>query len=108
MSIYEKIKQLCEIKGTTIKQLEITLGFGSGTIHRWQNASPTVAKLQTVADYLGVTTSYLIGDENHQPALAETNPEAIKILTRATEELSDEDLKSILAIVNTFIESRQK
>ena len=68
MTLKESIKALCEINGISIFKLETVLGFGSGTILKWDTASPTLAKLQKVADYFGVSVSYLIGEEAKKPA----------------------------------------
>lgn len=39
------------------------MGFGNGTISRWDNSSPTVANLKKVADYFGVTMEELLSQE---------------------------------------------
>lgn len=40
--------------------LEKELGFGNGTIGKWQKASPSVDKLKKVADWFGVTLDELL------------------------------------------------
>lgn len=56
----ERIRELCRIKGTNIKCLERALGFGNGTISRWDVSSPSVDKVAKVAAYFGVTCDYII------------------------------------------------
>ena len=68
MALKERIKNLCVLDGISLPKLESALGFGSGTILKWDKASPTLAKLQKVADYFGVSVSYLIGEEAKKPA----------------------------------------
>jgi transcriptional regulator with XRE-family HTH domain len=51
MSIVENIKRLCNEKGTTIPKLGVELGFGNGAIYNWDKSSPSIDKIQKVADY---------------------------------------------------------
>ena len=67
--LVQNIKLLCEKKG--IKQTVACRESGVGVsfvndIVRGQ--TPSVAKVQMLANYLGVTTSELLGEENKKPA----------------------------------------
>lgn len=64
--ILERIRKLCEVNNISIFALEKKLGFGNGTISRWDNSSPTVAKLKMVADYFGVTMEELLSQEEQE------------------------------------------
>lgn len=61
MSTVEKIKDLASKRGLNLKQLAIKLGFGENTIYRWDKKQPTTERIQKVADYLNVSTDYLLG-----------------------------------------------
>lgn len=61
MGLYEKIKLLAKEKNISIRKLEEDLGYGNGTIRRWETTSPGFDKVEKVADYFGVTTDYLSG-----------------------------------------------
>ncbi|AWC31835.1 MULTISPECIES: helix-turn-helix domain-containing protein [Bacillus] len=63
MTLVNTIKSLCAQRKIAISALERDLGFGNGTIRRWDNTSPSADKLQKVADYFHVTTDYLLGRE---------------------------------------------
>lgn len=54
------IQKLCKEKGISIFKLEKELGFGNGTIYKWDKSSPAVDKLKRVAEYLGVSTDFLL------------------------------------------------
>lgn len=58
--IYDRIKRLCDEKGTTIYALTKELNLGYGTISRWRTSSPSVDRLKAVADYFGVTVDSLL------------------------------------------------
>ena len=61
--ILKKIKKICTEKHITIAALERELGFGNGSIRKWDRMSPSVERVSLVADYLGVNIEYLISDE---------------------------------------------
>ena len=61
MGLYEKIKELADGQKISIRRLEELLGYGNGTIRRWEKQTPGVDKIQKVADYFGVSVDYLLG-----------------------------------------------
>lgn len=56
----EEIRSLCKEQGITVAHLERTLGFGNGTISRWDENRPSVDKAKAVSDYLNVTIDELL------------------------------------------------
>lgn len=64
----ERIRDLCRKRGTNLRQLEISLGFGNGTIARWEEKTPSVTRVKAVADYFGVTIDSLLEEEDHAEA----------------------------------------
>ena len=64
----EEIKRLCKENGTSIKSLERELGFGNGTIRRWDDSRPSFDKIQKVADYFGCSIYDLTGEEKETQA----------------------------------------
>ena len=57
---------MCEVQNISIFSLEKKLGFGNGTISRWDTSSPTVANLKKVADYFGVTMEELLEEKESE------------------------------------------
>lgn len=64
MTTLDKIRKLCDENLTTISKLEKHLGFGRGTITKWNKSKPGADKLNKVAKYFGVTDDYLLGNTN--------------------------------------------
>ena len=60
MNIVDRIKLKCTEKNRTISNLEKECGLGHGTIRRWNENSPTVDKVKTIADFLQVSLEWLI------------------------------------------------
>lgn len=54
------IKAKCVEQNTSVAKLEDALGFGRGTIYKWDISSPSIANLKKVADFLGCTVDELI------------------------------------------------
>lgn len=55
------IKKKCKEKGININQLEKELRFGTGSISRWGQSSPSIEKVVAVADFFGMTLDEICG-----------------------------------------------
>lgn len=62
MKIYDTVKNLSEKKNISIYRLEKDLGFPNGAVSKWNRQIPNALRLQEVADYLGVTSSYILNE----------------------------------------------
>lgn len=71
MSLVSRIQLLCKDKATNQSSLERDLGFGKGTISKWDKSSPSSDKLEKVADYFHVSVDYLLGREEKLNALTQ-------------------------------------
>ena len=58
--IYENIVRLCQERHISIARLERECEFGNATVRGWAVSSPTLAKVQKVAEYFGVSVDDLI------------------------------------------------
>lgn len=58
--IYDRIKEVCKKKGLSVAQVERKADLSNGAISKWNNASPTVDNLQSVAQVLGVKVDDLL------------------------------------------------
>lgn len=60
MSVYAKVKYLCDLRGISINHLETNTDIGRGNIARWDKHAPAVDKVVRVARYFNVSTDYLL------------------------------------------------
>lgn len=60
MSIYTAVKEVAYRKGKSIYRIEQDLGLSNGYISKWNKSMPGADKLKEVADYLGVTSAYIL------------------------------------------------
>lgn len=58
--IYDAIKQIALRKGISIRSIERNLHFSNGTINKWNNHSPKVSQVNEVADFLEVSSEYIL------------------------------------------------
>lgn len=60
MSVYTAVKKVAYKNKKSISSIERDLGLTNGSISKWNTSMPGADKLQLVADYLGVTTQYIL------------------------------------------------
>ncbi len=63
-ALIDRIKLLCGGCYITLNRLEKELGFGKSSIARWDTNSPSIDKVQKVADYFNVSLDYLVGRDD--------------------------------------------
>lgn len=64
--MYERIRELCKLNGTTITALERDLGFAKGSICKMENHKPSSDRLKKIADRFNVTIEYILGGNDYQ------------------------------------------
>lgn len=60
MSVYTVVKKLAYKRSISIYEIEHALNFANGSISKWDKSVPRADRLQEVADYLGVTTTFIL------------------------------------------------
>lgn len=68
-NLKENVTKLIAKHGITISKLEKALGFGNATIRDWEFRSPSVEKVERVADYFHVSVDSLLGREHKKSEL---------------------------------------
>jgi len=58
--IYDKIKELCKEKGMSVNAVEKKAGLSKGAISKWNNSTPSVENLNSVAKILKVKIDKLL------------------------------------------------
>ncbi|MDR7812037.1 MULTISPECIES: helix-turn-helix domain-containing protein [Lacrimispora] len=100
MSLKERIRELCKINGISIPNLESELGFGSGTISKWDKSAPSVDKLQKIAERFDVSMDFLTTGQEYNRA-----PETLAAHFDGGD-LSEEEMEEIMNYVE-FVKSRR-
>ena len=63
MSLLTKIRELCSSKGITLAELERLSGLSPNTLRRWDTSTPSVDKVEVVANFFHVSVDYLLERE---------------------------------------------
>ena len=69
---FDRLKQLCDDRNISIYKAATAVGLNRAAANKWKGGSiPNGQTVSRLADFFGVTTDYLIGDEKEK-APAET------------------------------------
>lgn len=97
---WERFVQLCAERNTKPNPVAKELGISSGAVTNWKNgAVPQSATLKRIADYFGVSTSYLLGNvqmdlqhfaEKEKDPTVTVDPKLLSLIdSMSEEELAD-------------------
>ena len=111
MTIFERTKELAKKRGLSLQETAKSAGIGINSIYSWKDKKPSVDRIKAVADVLGVSVDYLLGntDEMHSNKKDENVPVDLdKVLSEEGmamfdgQPLSDEYKKALLAMLKTM------
>lgn len=113
MTTLDRIKQVAKQRGYSLTQVNEKANLGKNTIYSWKTKEPGLNNLKAVADVLGVSVDYLLGntDEMH-PKQVTGDPdvdgvdlndyfEKRGLLRFNGKPISEEDLRIIYRILET-------
>lgn len=110
---WERFVQLCAEHNTKPNPVAKELGISSGSVTNWKNgAVPQSATLKKIADYFGVSTSYLLGlvDDPDPIALIDPSkkePPMLERLNKVMRDMTEDELADLEKYVE-FILSKKK
>ena len=92
MGLYENDREAAKEKGYSINRLEKELGFARSYIGKFKTITPSIDKIQKIADFLDVTTDYLMsGDKAENNLTARDNRDIAKDLDSIMAKLSSKE-----------------
>ncbi|EPA2205581.1 helix-turn-helix domain-containing protein [Listeria monocytogenes] len=107
MTLLEVIKKLCKKRGISVTMLENELELPDNTIYQWKNRTPSVDRLQVVADYFNVSVDYLLGRTDNPYVDNDIPQEAATLAAHIDPAATEEDMKKILEYID-FIQQKYK
>lgn len=107
MTIYDRIKYLAEQQRLSIRGLEEKLGYGNGTIRRWEKQVPGVDKIQKVADYFNVSVDYLLGRSEEKIDYAALEDAIDNAKSFDGKPMSDNDREVIRGILKGYFTTKK-
>ena len=107
MNLVERIKRIAYKRSMTIKDLSIKAGVGPKTISNWRDRNPQTETLQKVADVLGVSVDYLLGNTDEMHANKKANPSTPELIAAHwgidLSELSDEEKGFVMGRAQDYV-----
>lgn len=105
-TFFERFSALCKEKGETPNSVARYIGASSGSVTAWKRgAAPRNATLTKIADYFGVTTDYLLGQDTDAYAVS---AEDIKFaLFGGDSEITDAMYNEVLSFA-AFVKHREE
>ena len=110
---YDRFLYLCNQKNIAPSVAVVEMGFQKSVATRWKNGTvPRDANLLKIADYFGVSTDYLLGNETEKsPANAEDdelneyldqlkNNPGMRVLFSKTKNATKEDLEKVIKMLD--------
>lgn len=92
MGLYENVREAAKEKGYSINRLEKELGFARSYIGKFKTITPSIDKMQKIADFLDVTTDYLMsGNKTENNLTARDNRDIAKDLDSIMAKLSNKE-----------------
>ena len=104
MPIVGRIQALAKASNQTLSGIERALGFGNGSIRKWNVNSPSAEKLQKVADHFNVSVDYLLGRTDIATPYRQSN--GIK-RDGVIEDLSEDERIALLAYLALYREQKK-
>ena len=81
MTVFDRVKYLCELKGISISQLEEKIEISSGAAYKWKTSSPSQKMFQKLSSFFDVSTDYLMtGKELEANEIPPLMPEQFDLL----------------------------
>ena len=66
MEFMDRINELCKERKISKRQLERDAGIGVGSSSKWKTFTPNNATMTKLANYFGVSISYLTGESEYR------------------------------------------
>lgn len=102
MTVFDRIKNLCELKGISISQLEEKIEISSGAAYKWKTSSPSQKMFQKLSSFFDVSIDYLMtGKESEQSEIPPLMPEQFELLELYSR-LKDEQKSAIMNLLRSF------
>lgn len=64
MTLFQRVKDTAKQQGKSLSRVAIESGLGEKSLYKWKDHQPTPDRIKAVANTLGVSIDYLLGNTN--------------------------------------------
>lgn len=97
MDLYDKVSELCAIKGIAKSELESILGISKNSIHKWKKSNPSLNTLVKLSDYFDISIDYLVRNSLEKDTLLSPEENNLIIEYRNSDDTTKEMIRRLLA-----------
>lgn len=114
MTLFENVQKTAKQRGLSIRALNEKAQLGTNAIYKWKTQNPSTDKLQAVADVLGVSVDYLLGntDDMHANKSTPTDADLEDALDGAVayggKPMSDNDRKILKGLLRAYFDNKEE
>lgn len=102
MTVFDRVKNLCDLMGISISQLEEKIEISSGAAYKWKTSSPSQKMFQKLSAFFDVSIDYLMtgkeSEANDIPPLMPEQFELLELYSRLKKEQKD----AVLNLLRSF------
>lgn len=113
MTLFETVKETAKQRGYSLQETAKRAGLGINSLYQWKNKQPSAKSLQAVADVLGVSVDYLLGNTDEMQPSKEVNKipldlrevsddERYNMVSAGGRPITDEDWAIIKAVLAKY------
>lgn len=66
MSVFDRVKDLCDLKGISVSQMEKEIGISQGAAYKWKKSSPSQKMFEKLSVFFNVSIDYLMTGEEKE------------------------------------------
>ncbi len=99
MGLYENIKKACSERGISINKLELELELPRSSISKYNKNSPSINKVQKIADFLGISVEYLM--TGNKPEIPEYDKDTMELIMLYSK-LNKEQKTAVINMMRSF------
>lgn len=112
MTLFERTKEIASKRGMSLQEVAKKANLGVNSIYRWKERNPTTSNITKVADVLGVSVDYLLGNTDDMHNIKKddepidlytvSDDERDKMISANGQPISDEDWAIIKAVLARY------
>ena len=107
MTLFENVQKAAKQRGLSIRALNEKAQLGTNAIYKWKTQNPSTDKLQAVADVLGVSVDYLLGNTDDMHKTKNEDPSTPELIAAHwgidLDNLSKEEKAIVMARARDYV-----